>query len=151
MSANLLGSLDGYSRFVAELLDRPDVLHSTLQVWSDSPYTGIAEGEVVFKQGVRLRMREEIDFDVACITSYGYEVDRQGERLFWYDDFPHPEDASLAVTFPHHKHVPPEIKRNRIPAPTISFARPNLPALIKEIEALLAQNLRDEPRTPDVK
>ena len=96
-------------------------------------------------------MREEIDFDVACITSYGYEVDRQGERLFWYDDFPHPEDASLAVTFPHHKHVPPEIKRNRIPAPTISFARPNLPALIKEIEGLLAQNSRDEPRTPDVK
>jgi len=151
MSVNLLGSLNRYSRFVAELLDRPDVLHSTLQVWSDSPYTGIAEGEVVFKQGVRLRMREEIDFDVARITSYGYEVDRQGERLFWYDDFPHPEDASLAVTFPHHKHVPPEIKRNRIPAPTISFARPNLPALIKEIEGLLAQNSRDEPRTPDVK
>jgi hypothetical protein len=151
MSANLLGSLDGYSRFVAELLDRPDVLHSTLQVWSDSPYTGIAEGEVVFKQGVRLRMREEIDFDVARITSYGYEVDRQGERLFWYDDFPHPQDASLAATFPHHKHVPPEIKRNRIPASNISFARPNLPALIKEIEALLVQNSRDELRTPDVK
>jgi len=151
MSANLLGSLDRYSRFVAELLDRPDVLHSTLQVWSDSPYTGIAEGEVVFKQGVRLRMREEIDFDVARITSYGYEVDRQGERLFWYDDFPHPEDASLAATFPHHKHVPPEIKRNRIPASNISFVRPNLPALITEIEALQAQNSRDALRTPDVK
>ena len=74
MSANPLGSLDRYSRFVAELLDRRDVLHSTLKIWSDSPYTGIAEGEVVFKQGVRLRMREEIDFDVARITSYGYEV-----------------------------------------------------------------------------
>ncbi len=35
---------------------------------------------------------------------------------------------------PHHKHVPPDIKRNRIPAPALSFTRPNLPLLIEEIE-----------------
>lgn len=43
---NPLGSLDAYSRLVAELVNRPTVLHSTLVVWSVSPYTGIAEGEV---------------------------------------------------------------------------------------------------------
>jgi hypothetical protein len=45
MTDNPLGSLSNYSRFIAELLNRPTVVHSTLSVWSDSPYTGIAEGE----------------------------------------------------------------------------------------------------------
>jgi predicted amidophosphoribosyltransferase len=42
----------------------------------------------------------------------------------------------LAATFPHHKHVSPDIKHHRIPAPDISFTRPNLPVLLQEIEAL---------------
>jgi hypothetical protein len=135
VSENPLASLTNYSRFVAELLNRPTVIRSTVAVWSDSPFTGIAEGEVFFSNGARLRMREELDFDVAVITSYGYEVYRGIERLFWYDDFPHPEDAALASTFPHHKHVPPDIRHHRIPAPNIRFNGPNLPAIIAEIEA----------------
>jgi len=43
---------------------------------------------------------------------------------------------SLAETYPHHKHVPPNIKRNRIPAPNMRFDRPNLEELLKEIEAI---------------
>ena len=35
------------------------------------------------------------------------------------------------------KHVPPDIKHHRIPAPDISFTRPNLPVLLQEIEALI--------------
>jgi hypothetical protein len=139
MAQSPLDSLGCYSRFVAELFDRLDVLRSTIKVWSDSPYTGIAEGEVVFQHGVKLRVREELDFDAARITSYGYEVYWREDRLFWYDDFPHPDDASLTSTFPHHKHVPPTIKRHRIPAPEISFVRPNLPVLIHEIEVLILQ------------
>jgi hypothetical protein len=81
-------------------------------------------------------MREELDFDARRISAYGYEVYRGDERLYWYDDFPHPDDPSLASTFPHHKHVPPDIKRHRIPAPEIRFDRPNLPFLISEIEGL---------------
>jgi hypothetical protein len=136
MADNPLESLANYSRFVAELLHRPTVERSTVAVWSDSRYTGIAEGEVFFSNGIRLRLREELDFDAGLITSYGYEVYRGAERLYWYDDFPHPHDPDLASTFPHHKHVPPDIKRNRIPAPEISFTRPNLPLLTREIEEL---------------
>jgi len=136
MSEKPLGSLNDYSRFVAELLDRSSVTRSTVIVWSDSPFTGIAEGDVFFANGLRLRMREELDFDAALITSYGYEVYRRAERLFWYDDFPHPEDASLASTFPHHKHVPPDIRHHRLSAPNLRFNRPNLPDLLAEIEAL---------------
>lgn len=137
MAVNPLSSLDNYSRFVAELLDRSSRVRSTVTIWSDSPYTGITEGEVVFATGIVLRLREELDFDAARITSYGYEVYRHGEKLYWYDDFPHPADTDLAATFPHHKHVPPDIKRHRILAPGLSFVRPNLPLLISEIEDLI--------------
>ncbi len=136
MSNNPLRSLAGYSRFVAQLFDRVTVRRSTVVVWSESPYTGTAEGEVFFSNGVRLRMREELDFDAGTITAYGYEVYRGSERLYWYDDFPHPNDSSLAATHPHHKHIPPDIKHHRVPAPEISFTRPNLPVLIREIEEL---------------
>ena len=136
MIAYPLKSLSDYSHFVAELLSQPNILSSTVAVWSDSPYTSVAEGEVFFANGLRLRMREEVDLDAALIISYGYEVYRGEERLYWYDDFPHPNDPKLASTMPHHKHVPPDIKHNRIPAPNMSFDRPNLPALIQEIEEL---------------
>ncbi len=98
MAANPLTSLSGYSRFVAELLGRPNVKLSTVAVWSDSPFTGIAEGEVLFTSGLRLRMREEVDFDAGVIISYGYEVYQGEERLYWYDDFPHPHEPTLAST-----------------------------------------------------
>lgn len=134
MTVNPLKSLSDYSEFVADLLSQPIVKDSTVAVWSDSPYTGIAEGEVLFTNGLRLRMREEMDFEVGLIVSYGYEVYRGDERLYWYDDFPHPNDPTLASTIPHHKHIPPDIKHHRIPAPNMSFTQPNLPVLIMEIE-----------------
>lgn len=136
MTDSPLDSLADYSHFMAELLDRPSVIRSTVAVWSDSPYTGIAEGEVFFSNGIRLRLREELDFDAGLIASYGYEVHQGMERIYWYDDFPHPKDPALASTLPHHKHVPPDIKHNRIPAPEMSFSRPNLPMVVREIEEL---------------
>lgn len=39
----------------------------------------------------------------------------------------------------YHKHVPPNIKRNRIPAPGLGFEHPNLPQIVAEIEVLIAQ------------
>jgi len=137
MSEHSLKSLTAYSGFVAEIVGRAPAQRSTIRVWSDSAYTGIAEGEVFFAGGIRLRMREELDFDAGLITSYGYEVYRSEERLYWYDDFPHPNDPTLSSTFPHHKHVPPDIRHNRIPAPNIRFDRPNLPLLIQEIQDLI--------------
>jgi hypothetical protein len=58
---------------------------------------------------------------------------------FGYDDIGNTRkqsnnDPTLAATHPHHKHVPPDIKHNRIPAPGLSFTLPNLPVLIDEIE-----------------
>ena len=83
MIDNPLESLTNYSRLVSEVVHRPTVARSTVAVWSDSPYTGIAEGEVFFSNGTRLRIREELDFDAGLITSYVYEVYRGAERLYW--------------------------------------------------------------------
>ncbi len=43
------------------------------------------------------------------------------------------------MTHPHHKHILPDIKHHRIPAPDLSFTRPNLPFLIQEIERQVLQ------------
>ncbi len=67
-----------------------------------------------------------------CGTVYG-----QKNKLYWYDSFAHPHIPELASTYPHHKHEPPDIKHNRIPAPNLSFTHPNLPFLITEIASLL--------------
>ncbi len=136
MASAPLHSLADYSRLVADTLQQPHVLHSTVRVWSDSPFTGIAEGEVFCANGVRLRMREELDFDAGLITSYGYEFYRGEERLCWFDDFPHPNDRVLASTFPNHKHLPPDIRHHRVPAPEMSFDKPNLPFLVGELANL---------------
>ncbi len=135
---NPLHSLENYSEFVVATVDRSEAVHSTLVVWSTSPYTGIAEGEVRFPAGLRLRVLEELDFEDGLITGYSYEVYRHGEKIYWYDDYPHPDDPTLAATHPHHKHVPPDIKHHRIPAPGIRYDRPNLLFLIAEVEELLA-------------
>jgi len=71
------------------------------------------------------------------IDWYGYEVWQGKEKMYWYDSQPHPDNPELASTHPHHKHIHPDIKHNRILAPNMSFIHPNLPALIQEIEELI--------------
>lgn len=66
-----------------------------------------------------------------------YEVYQGDEQLYWYDDWPHPSIPELASTDPHHKHVPPDLKHHRVPAPDLSFDHPSLPFLIEEIEQTL--------------
>jgi rhamnulokinase len=81
-----------------------------------------------------------LDASLLRIVSYGYEVWQGAVKLYWYDSQPHPDDPSLASTHPHHKHVPPDIKHHRLPAPGLSFTQANLPFLIAEIEQALRQN-----------
>ena len=108
---------------------------------------------MLFEDGIVLCVREYLNFELAVIEGYGYEVSRataqrdipdageycgasyaHKERLYWYDSFPHPTDPALASTDPHHKHIPPDIKHHRVPAPDLSFTRPNLPFLIQEVD-----------------
>jgi hypothetical protein len=47
---------------------------------------------------------------------------------------------------PHHKHIPPNVKHNRVPAPEMSFSQPNLPVLIQEVEAFI-KAIEDEAKS----
>jgi hypothetical protein len=107
---------------------------STLRFFTTSATTAVIEGIITFRSGHQLRVSELVDFAAGEILDYGYEVWLRDEKLYWYDPQPHPNDLTLASTDPHHKHTPPDIKHHRIPAPGLSFDRPNLPRLIEEIE-----------------
>nr|HDM59811.1 hypothetical protein [Bacillota bacterium] len=88
----------------------------------------------MFDGDITMTVWEDLNFAQRVIQGYSYAVSRGAERLYWYDPQPHPNDPTLAATFPHHKHIPPDIKHHRIPAPGLSFTCPNLPLLIAEIE-----------------
>ena len=97
------------------------------------------QGELIFDRGYRLSISERLsqENDGVIIIAYGYELWHNAAKISWYDSQPHPNDPTLASSHPHHKHIPPNIKRNRIPAPQMSFKHPNLPVLIEEIAQLL--------------
>ena len=112
---------------------------------------------VLFDSTIILCVQEILNFELHVIEGYGYEITQSQttidalpqaeeyckasypskDKLYWYDSFPHPNDPSLASTHPHHKHIHPNIKRNRIPAPDLTFTAPNLPFLIEEVEQTL--------------
>ncbi|NPV07970.1 MAG: hypothetical protein HPY83_08415 [Anaerolineae bacterium] len=134
----MLTSPSAYAAFVYGLRERfAEIESSTLVLLPRSPTVAVLRGELLFAGGIRLRVVEQVDFAEARIHYYSYTVYRGEERLYWYDPQPHPNDPSLDSTHPHHKHVPPDIRHNRIPAPGLSFERPNLPMLIEEVERAL--------------
>lgn len=137
---DVLSSLQEYSRFIYTLAEHYSAIqNSTLIVIPLGATMGSARGILYFEHSITLRVVEEIDFRAARIDYYSYTIEQTGERLYWYDPQPHPDDPTLAANHPHHKHVPPDIKHNRIPAPGLSFEQPNLPFLIREIEGLLEE------------
>jgi hypothetical protein len=136
---SLLLSQPDYERWLYAIpVTYASVRASTLRFFTTSAATATVAGSVFFHTGHELRVSEVVDFAAAEILDYGYEVWLGGEKLYWYDPQPHPNDPTLASTAPHHKHVPPDIKHHRIPAPGLSFGSPNLPLLIEEIERAVA-------------
>jgi hypothetical protein len=136
---NPFRSLPEYERFVYTLQQEyTTIVRSTLVVSRHGHGLARLNGDLSFATGYRLTAFEVLTWDTGpvVILRYGYEVWRGSEKLYWYDAQPHPGDPKLAATHPHHKHMPPDIKHNRIPAPGLSFNEPNLPRLIEEIEHL---------------
>lgn len=137
---NPFQSLADYERFVYTLQQRfPSIHRSTLTVIRRGAAVARLTGEVEIGE-YRIVVREKLSFadEPGQITSYGYEVWRGSTKLYWYDSQSHPDDSALAATDPHHKHIPPDIKHHRVPAPELSFTASNLPFLIQEVEQLLS-------------
>ena len=140
---NPFQSLSDYEEYVYTLKQRfPSIQQSTLTIIRRGKRTAVLKGEVIFAHGYRISIQERLslDFGTVEIEFYGYELWHNAEKIAWYDAQPHPNNPALAGTHPHHKHIPPDIKHNRIPAPNMSFSQPNLPTLIEEIQKLIAQS-----------
>ena len=134
----MLPPFEKYCRLIAGLPDQfPTIRYSTVTVFSIGPFAAEVEGQLAFESDYVLDVWELLDLSTGTIRNYSYELDHAGERVWWYDPTEHPGDATLRDSYPHHKHVPPDIKHHRIPAPEISFTRPNLPVLIKDVKQRL--------------
>jgi hypothetical protein len=111
----MLPDLHVYENFIYSLQQQfPSIRQSTLVLIPHGPAFAELTGTLLFDFDVSLEVWEDLDFDQRVIQGYSYAVNRDAERLYWYDSQPHPHDPSLASTHPHHKHIPPNIKRNRI-------------------------------------
>jgi len=137
---NPLRTPEDYELFLYTIVEKfSSVQHSTLTLVRLGATLARVSGELLFENDIRLIVRERILYDrlPAVIDWYGYEIWQRDEKLFWYDSQPHPNEQNLQSTHPHHKHIPPNIKHNRIPASDMSFTEPNLLNLIHEIETLI--------------
>lgn len=131
----MLASKARYAQFVYYLdQEYTFIERMSLAFYTISSLEGCLTGEIYFPEDIVLRVSEVIDFQSRLIRRYSYAVSRRGEKLYWYDSQPHPDDPALSSTYPHHKHVSPDIKHHRIPVSALSFEHPNLPFLIEEIE-----------------
>lgn len=144
---NPLRTPEDYELFIYTLPGQfPSVRRSTVTFIRRGASLARVAGELHFDHEIRLVVRQRILYRLpAIIDEYGYEVWQGEDKLYWYDPQPHPNDPALQGTHPHHKHIPPDIKHNRIPAPEMSFTRPNLPVLIREIENLI-EKIEEEQR-----
>ncbi|SLM28815.1 conserved hypothetical protein [Desulfamplus magnetovallimortis] len=137
---NQLRTPDDYELFIYTISEIfPSVRHSTLTFVRKGSFLARVAGEVWFDNNIRIVVRERLVYTrlPVVIDWYGYEVWKGEEKLYWYDSQPHPNDLTLQSTYPHHKHIPPNIKHNRIPAPDIFFTKPNIPSLIREVEKII--------------
>jgi len=132
-------NLDSYEQLVYSIPNlSPHVVSSSLVLQRHGKFYCWLTGSVHFAQNLHLEINEVLDFsNEAFIKHYGYVVYRHDEKLYWYDSQAHPNDPTLQSTHPHHKHIPPDIKHHRIPAPNLSFEQPNLPFLIQEVLGML--------------
>ena len=137
---NPLRTSEDYELFLYTLTDQfPCVRRSTVTLIRRGATLARVAGVLHFDSNVRLVVRERLAYHrlPAVIDWYGYEVWRGDEKLYWYDSQSHPSDPALQSTDPHHKHIPPDLKHHRTPAPQMSFTQTNFPTLIREIETLI--------------
>lgn len=129
-----LDDLASYSAYVYGVAERhASVIGSTLSLAPTGATLAKLEGRIECKNGIHLEVWELIDFASHRIRTYSYEVYRDGRKVCWYDSWPHPENASLAATFPHHRHLPPDLRHHRVPAPGITFSAPNLDVILQDV------------------
>lgn len=137
-----LEDIASYSAFIYALRERHSfVTESKLTLAPIGATLAKLEGRIECQGGIHVEVWELVDFAMHRIRNYSYEVYRGGEKVCWYDAWEHPEIPALASTFPHHKHLPPDLRNNRVPAAGIRFDSPNLDVVLEDVrQSWLAQS-----------
>ena len=128
-------SLKNYEHFIYDIVNQyPRIEKSDLVVKQKGKFWAEVIGKIYLNNNITLEVREILDFSIEnFIRRYGYAIRRCNKVLYWYDSQEHPNDPKLKSTHPHQKHVEPDIKHNRIPAPGLMIHQPNLHFVIEEI------------------
>ena len=138
---NPFNSFRNYEEYIYTIQQNFSLIKSTNLIFiRRGKRVATIQGEMIFDEGYRIIIRERLSFDAestVVIESYGYELWHNNEKIALYDSQPHPNIPSLAGTHPHHKHIKPNIKHNRVLSPKMSFTRPNLKFLIEEVNELI--------------
>lgn len=137
---NPLRTPDDYELFIYSLPGQyAGIVRSTVSFVRVGATLAKVTGEIEFEEHYRLMVRERLIYSrlPVVLDWYGYEAWKGAEKLYWYDSQSHPNAPTLRSTDPHHKHIPPNMRHNRIPAPGMSFDIPNLPAVIAEVLDLI--------------
>lgn len=131
-----MSNISDYENLVYTICDfSPNIISSDLVLQHRGKSYCWLIGTIYFSKNISLKITEALDFaDEAFIRHYSYMVYQDDKLHYWYDSQSHPDDPDLQSTHPHHKHVPPDIKHHRLPAPHLSFKEQNLSFLIHEIE-----------------
>ena len=131
---NCINSISEFEYFIYGLPQKySDIKISKVVLKRLGRAIGEVVGSIEFPNDIVLKVQERIDFYDNTIESYSYEVYKGTNILYWYDPQPHPDDPTLTSTFPHHKHIPPDIKHHRVVAPGLSYNPTNSPFLIEKI------------------
>lgn len=135
-----LDDIASYSSFVYTLPERHRFIkNSTLTLAQIGATLAKLEGRIECQGGLRLEVWELLDFSIKRIRTYSYEVYKGDLKISWYDSWEHPEIPALASTFPHHKHIQPNLRDNRVPIAGISFSEPNLDVVLEDVRREHAQ------------
>jgi hypothetical protein len=81
--------LPPFEEYCAQIAGLPDqfasICSSTLAVYTIGPFAAEVEGCLLFDEGYVLDVWELLDLNSRTIRSYSYELDKSGERVWWYD------------------------------------------------------------------
>jgi hypothetical protein len=121
--------IEAYLQSLLELVAAsPIVRASDVTLDKRASRVGLIRGDLYFADGSRLHFRELVEAQdevVRRMYSYHYQ-DADANLIFRYDDTPHHPDLN---TFPYHKHDGSETS-------VVAATPPNLPAVLREIEAI---------------
>jgi hypothetical protein len=126
--------IDNYFEHIRSVLSQPSIIQKVeLETEKRTDTLGFIRGNVYFKDGSLLHIREFVDVEISIERGkYTYQyMNKEGDLIFRYDNAPHHQKLNLS-TFPHHKH-------DRHEDNIVISTAPFLEVVFQEIQQIISQ------------